>query len=230
MDLLQEAIALNLFDHPNLVRFYGVCISKEKRVKYILLEYMNNGDLLSFLRSHRNFKKVFYIFSFYFINAINICFIFLKQLKIKTAIKIIIDIAKACCYLEDMKFIHRDLAARNCLIHLDLFQSEANLDQSLKVKLGDFGLARELYSKSVKDYYKHINDINKLLPIRWMSPESICEGVFTTKSDVWSFGIIIWEILTLGFQPYRDMTNLQCVEYILKGGSLKLSEKCPIEM
>ena len=107
-------------------------------------------------------------------------------------------------------------------------EDNANDDHDLKitVKLGDFGLARELYSMH---YYKQTNN-QKLLPIRWMPPESITDGLFTTKSDIWSFGIVVWEIFTLGYQPYTGMDNKQVIEFVKSGGVLELPKKCPIEM
>lgn len=126
-------------------------------------------------------------------------------------------------------FSNRDLAARNCLIHID-YNSKTESDRSLNVKIGDFGLARELYSSNMTDYYKPAIDANKLLPIRWMSPESILEGIYTTKSDVWSYGIVAWEIITLGFQPYSDLKSAQCIGFIRNGGKLTIPSNCPVEM
>lgn len=98
-------------------------------------------------------------------------------------------------------------------------------DTDILVKIGDFGLAREIYAN---DYYKQ--GCNKLLPIRWMSPESIFDGVFTTQSDVWSFGILLWEILTLGCQPYPGLDNKQVIDFIKNRGINQIPDKCPIEM
>lgn len=205
IDFLKEAFALNLLKHPNLIRFYGVCCQEltfnKLEIKYIVIESMNRGDLLSFLRSYRTKKE---------------------SLEFAKAFKICSDIAAGCEYLESVKFIHRDLAARNCLVHVS--------NDSLIVKLADFGLARELYSSNKSDYYKQIMNVHKLLPIRWMAPESLCDGVYTTKSDVWSFGIVIWEIMTLGYLPYNGLNNLECVDFVMNGGTLKIPSYCPKEM
>jgi len=114
----------------------------------------------------------------------------------------------------------RDLAARNCLL-------SRNSSNNLVVKIGDFGLAKMIYSK---DYYILKPTSNKPLPIRWMSPESIEFGEFSHKTDTWSFGIVLWEILTNGKQPYPDMGNKEVVQYVIEKGINKLPVDSTPEM
>uniref|UniRef100_A0A183EJ04 receptor protein-tyrosine kinase n=1 Tax=Gongylonema pulchrum TaxID=637853 RepID=A0A183EJ04_9BILA len=112
-------------------------------------------------------------------------------------IGMMVDVGRGAAYLEANRHVHRDLAARNCLI------SSRNSNTRI-TKIADFGLARDVYTN---DYYRVHGD--DFLPLRWLSPESINDGIFTCKSDVWSFGILLWEILTLGQQPYPNKNNVQ---------------------
>jgi len=121
------------------------------------------------------------------------------------------QVADGMAYLEAHKFIHRDLAARNCMVAEDL-----------TIKIGDFGMTRDIYET---DYYR--NGSKGLLPIRWMSPESLADGVFTSQSDVWSFGVVLWEMATLAEQPYQGLSNEQVLQFVLGGGMLEHPHSCP---
>ncbi|KAI5237318.1 Nt-3 Growth Factor Receptor [Manis pentadactyla] len=111
-------------------------------------------------------------------------------------------------------FVHRDLASRNCLVGANLL-----------VKIRDFSMSREVYST---DYYRVGG--HTMLPIRWMPPESIMYRKFTTESDVWSFGVILWEIFTYGKQPWFQLSNTEVIECITQGRVLERPRVCPKEV
>ena len=114
-------------------------------------------------------------------------------------------------YLASHFYIHKDLAARNILV-----------GEQLHVKISDLGLSREIYSS---DYY--CLQPKTLLPIRWMPPEAISYGKFTTDSDIWSFGVVLWEIFSYGLQPYYGFSNQEVMEMVRKRQLLPCPEDCP---
>lgn len=117
-------------------------------------------------------------------------------------------------YLSERKFVHRDLATRNCLV-----------GEEMVVKIADFGLSRNIYSA---DYYK-ANE-NDAIPIRWMPPESIFYNRYTTESDVWAYGVLLWEIFSHGMQPYYGMAHEEVIYYVRDGHILACPENCPVEL
>uniref|UniRef100_A0A224XI01 receptor protein-tyrosine kinase n=1 Tax=Panstrongylus lignarius TaxID=156445 RepID=A0A224XI01_9HEMI len=121
------------------------------------------------------------------------------------------QIADGMAYLESAKFVHRDLAARNCMV-----------SDKLVVKIGDFGMTRDIYET---DYYRKGN--KGFLPIRWMAPESLNDGVFTSKSDAWSYGVVLWEMATLAAQPYQGKSNEEVLQYVISGNKLELPPVYP---
>uniref|UniRef100_A0A672SJ66 Hepatocyte growth factor receptor n=1 Tax=Sinocyclocheilus grahami TaxID=75366 RepID=A0A672SJ66_SINGR len=114
---------------------------------------------------------------------------------------------------KSKKFVHRDLAARNCM-----------LDESYTVKVADFGLARDVYDK---EYYSVHNKNGVKLPVKWMALESLQTHKFTAKSDVWSFGVLLWELMTRGAPPYSDVNSFDITIFLLQGRRLLQPEFCP---
>ncbi|KAL3084014.1 hypothetical protein niasHS_008886 [Heterodera schachtii] len=168
--------------------------------QFLVLELMDGGDMRNFLQKSRPHRTR------------------PSRVSLRELIAMIVDVGRGCVYLEKYKHVHRDLAARNCLI-----SSATSLQRVTKI--ADFGHARELF---VDDYYRFRG--GDLLPLRWLSPEVINQGLFTSKSDMWAFGVLLWEIVTLGEQPYSQMSNAQVLARLSSGMALDRPPDCPNEL
>uniref|UniRef100_UPI00358E24DE insulin-like growth factor 1 receptor n=1 Tax=Myxine glutinosa TaxID=7769 RepID=UPI00358E24DE len=193
-EFLNEASVMKSFNCHHVVRLLGV-VSQSQPI-LVIMELMTRGDLKSYLRSLRSEAE--------------------EKLdspspSLQEMLQMAGEIADGMAYLNAKKFVHRDLAARNCMVAEDY-----------AVKIGDFGMTRDIYET---DYYRKGG--KGLLPVRWMSPESLKDGVFTTHSDVWSFGMVLWEIATLAEQPYQGMSNEQVLKFVMDGGLLEKPTSCP---
>ncbi|CAG2162204.1 unnamed protein product, partial [Oppiella nova] len=198
-DFRREAELMSDLQHPNIVCLLGVCIREEPMS--MLFEYMSKGDLHEYLICHSPRSDVTTRSDD---NSQHI-------LEIQDFLHIATQIAAGMEYLAGHHFVHRDLAARNCLV-----------GEHLTVKISDFGLSRDIYSS---DYYRVQS--KSLLPVRWMPPESCLYGKFTTESDVWSFGVVLWEIFSYGLQPYYGFTNTDVIDMIRSRQLLACPEDCP---
>ncbi|XP_043370967.1 muscle, skeletal receptor tyrosine-protein kinase [Dermochelys coriacea] len=210
-DFQREAALMAEFDNPNIVKLLGVCAVGKPMC--LLFEYMAYGDLNEYLRtrsphnlcglSHSNLDTRIRLSN---PNPLALCCT--DQLGIAK------QVAAGMAYLSERKFVHRDLATRNCLV-----------GENRVVKIADFGLSRNIYSA---DYYK-ANE-NDAIPIRWMPPESIFYNRYTTESDVWAYGVVLWEIFSYGMQPYYGMAHEEVIYYVRDGNVLSCPDDCPLEL
>ncbi|XP_048733945.1 NT-3 growth factor receptor-like isoform X2 [Ostrea edulis] len=203
MNFDREAELLATLLHDNIVTFYGVCIDAETSM--MVFEYMENGDLNNFLRCHGPDAK--------FLSKSTVL---VKPLSKIELLHISNQIANGMEYLASQHFVHRDLATRNCLV-----------GDKMIVKIGDFGMSRDVYST---DYYRVGG--STMLPVRWMPPESLLYRTFTVESDVWSFGVVLWEIFTYGRQPWYELSNHEVIHYVTNGSTLQSpgTDVCPEEV
>lgn len=163
----------------------------------VILELMENGDLKNYLNDQRPTTK------------------HPERIRPVEAefLQMALEIADGMAYLSTVPtptIIHRDLAARNCMVSKDKV-----------VKVADFGMAREIYAE---DYYLGRRG---LMPVRWMAPESLIYGKYTTISDVWSYGVVLWEMVTLAEKPYQGLDNQEVLEFVKKGNKLEIPSDCP---
>ncbi|XP_012268350.2 tyrosine-protein kinase transmembrane receptor Ror isoform X2 [Athalia rosae] len=196
-DFKREVDLMTDLRHPNIICLLGVILKGEPMC--MLFEYMTQGDLHEFLICHSPRSDVP-------LNNGNG-----KVLEQPEFLRIALQIASGMEYLAGHHYVHRDLAARNCLV-----------GENLTVKISDFGLSRDIYSS---DYYRVQS--KSLLPVRWMPPESILYGKFTTESDVWSYGVVLWEIYSYGLQPYYGYNNQEVIDMIRSRQLLPCPEDCP---
>ncbi|KAJ8413915.1 hypothetical protein AAFF_G00065130 [Aldrovandia affinis] len=200
-DFQREAELLTNLQHEHIVTFYGVCVEGDPLI--MVFEYMKHGDLNKFLRAHGPDAVL--------MDGLHTVQVELTQPQM---LHIAQQIAAGMVYLASQHFVHRDLATRNCLV-----------GENLLVKIGDFGMSRDVYST---DYYRVGG--HTMLPIRWMPPESIMYRKFTTESDVWSLGVVLWEIFTYGKQPWYQLSNNEVIECITQGRVLQRPRTCPKEV
>ncbi|XP_059486028.1 fibroblast growth factor receptor homolog 1-like isoform X2 [Neocloeon triangulifer] len=192
MDLVSEMEMMKMIgSHINIINLLGCCT--QDGPLYVIVEFAPHGNMRDFLRQHRQSSG--------YEPAIGHS----KEgntLTQKDLVSFAYQVARGMEYLASRRCIHRDLAARNVLVGEDMV-----------LKIADFGLARDVHQQ---DYYRKTTDGR--LPVKWMAPEALFQRVYTTQSDVWSYGVLLWEIMTLGGTPYPSVPSVEKLFQLLRSG------------
>ncbi|XP_065829431.1 uncharacterized protein [Oscarella lobularis] len=215
---VMEALRMTDLNHPNVMNLLGICWSpNSENVRYtlplVVLPYMMLGDLRTHLRRKR-IKTTSHLGG-----TTTSCNESTTESPLPTTVELVqfgYQVAKGMEYLSARGIVHRDLAARNCMV-----------DWDLKIKVADFGLARALQEE--KDYYR-MNPKGARIPIRWCALESLTDGLFTIKTDTWSYGVTLWEIMSLGKMPYPGVAVQDIASLLEKGDRLDRPSNCPEEI
>ncbi|KAM4051318.1 fibroblast growth factor receptor 3 isoform 1-T1 [Anomaloglossus baeobatrachus] len=203
-DLVSEMEMMKMIGkHKNIINLLGACT--QDGPLYVLVEYASKGNLREYLRARRP-PGMDYSF--------DTCKIPAEQLTFKDLVSCAYQVARGMEYLASQKCIHRDLAARNVLV------TDDNV-----MKIADFGLARDIHNI---DYYKKTT--NGRLPVKWMAPEALFDRVYTHQSDVWSFGVLLWEIFTLGGSPYPGIPVEELFKLLKEGHRMDKPANCTHEL
>ncbi|KAJ8348441.1 hypothetical protein SKAU_G00270300 [Synaphobranchus kaupii] len=203
-DLISEMELMKVMDkHKNIINLLGVCT--QDGPLYVLVEYASKGSLREYLRARRP-PGMDYTFDVTKVPE--------EQLTFKDLLSCAYQVARGMEYLASKRCIHRDLAARNVLV------TEDNV-----MKIADFGLARGVHQI---DYYKKTT--NGRLPVKWMAPEALFDRVYTHQSDVWSFGVLMWEIFTLGGSPYPGIPVEELFKLLKEGHRMDKPSNCTHEL
>ncbi|KAI6188717.1 TK/FGFR protein kinase [Aphelenchoides besseyi] len=204
--------------HKNILKLVGCCTGTGPLL--VVLELCPHGNLRDFLRRHRphgveaeedsqqnhtpSTRK----------STVDNRSIVLHNLTLRDLIRFATEISCGMEFLSSKKIIHRDLAARNILVAHDF-----------TAKISDFGLSRNVFCQ---DYYRKRGAGR--LPIKWMAPEALEANVYTVYSDVWSYGIVLWEIMTLGGTPYPTIAMPQLYNLLKEGYRMEAPHNCPEEI
>ncbi|PIO34332.1 hypothetical protein AB205_0220910, partial [Aquarana catesbeiana] len=203
-DLVSEMEMMKMIGkHKNIINLLGACT--QRGTLFVIVEYAAKGNLREYLRARRPVEMEYS----YDINRVPG-----EQMTFKDLVSCTYQLARGMEYLASQKCIHRDLAARNVLV------TENNV-----MKIADFGLARDVNNI---DYYKKTT--NGRLPVKWMAPEALFDRVYTHQSDVWSFGVLMWEIFTLGGSPYPGIPVEELFKLLKEGHRMDKPANCTNEL
>lgn len=194
--------------HRNIVSILGCCTLRQPYC--LVVEHMPHGDLLAYFRNIRQKLQEQVDNGDGYINQDADMF------SPRDLLSVARQITAGMEFLSQKGFVHRDLAARNVLV-----------GDNKAVKIGDFGLARYIYHDTNKIY---VTRRGGKLPLRWMSPEAIFSMTFSTASDIWSFGILLYEIVTLGGAPYSTLSNTELLQALKHGHRMARPDNCSQEI
>ncbi|XP_066991622.2 proto-oncogene tyrosine-protein kinase receptor Ret [Anabrus simplex] len=213
-DLLSEYQLLKEVSHPNVVRLLGACTAPGAPV-YLIIEFAEHGSLRNYLRKSRHLESDGQIPCSFEPTAHPedmppapspatprdiLCFAW--------------QISKGMAYLSDIKLVHRDLAARNVLV-----------GAGKVCKISDFGLTRDVYEDDA-----YLKRSKGRVPVKWMALESLADHMYTSKSDVWSFGVLMWELVTLGASPYPGVAVHNLFHLLRAGYRMERPENCSSQL
>ncbi|XP_043392247.1 fibroblast growth factor receptor 1 isoform X6 [Chelonia mydas] len=203
-DLISEMEMMKMIGkHKNIINLLGACT--QDGPLYVIVEYASKGNLREYLQARRPPGMEY---------CYNPTHLPEEQLSFKDLVSCAYQVARGMEYLASKKCIHRDLAARNVLV------TEDNV-----MKIADFGLARDIHHI---DYYKKTT--NGRLPVKWMAPEALFDRIYTHQSDVWSFGVLLWEIFTLGGSPYPGVPVEELFKLLKEGHRMDKPSNCTNEL
>ncbi|XP_045391811.1 fibroblast growth factor receptor 1 isoform X5 [Lemur catta] len=203
-DLISEMEMMKMIGkHKNIINLLGACT--QDGPLYVIVEYASKGNLREYLQARRP-PGLEYCY--------NPSHSPEEQLSSRDLVSCAYQVARGMEYLASKKCIHRDLAARNVLV------TEDNV-----MKIADFGLARDIHHI---DYYKKTT--NGRLPVKWMAPEALFDRIYTHQSDVWSFGVLLWEIFTLGGSPYPGVPVEELFKLLKEGHRMDKPSNCTNEL
>ncbi|XP_063244221.1 proto-oncogene tyrosine-protein kinase receptor Ret [Bacillus rossius redtenbacheri] len=214
-DLLSEYQLLKDVSHPNVIRLLGACTGPGAPV-YLIIEFAEHGSLRNYLRRSRHVESEGKIPNSFGPSDANPSANHAEQLSTtpRDILSFAWQISKGMAYLSEIKLVHRDLAARNVLVAAGRI-----------CKISDFGLTRDVYEDDA-----YLKRSKGRVPVKWMAVESLADHVYTSKSDVWSFGVLLWELVTLGASPYPGVAVHNLFHLLRAGYRMERPENCSAQL